>query len=63
MRRKRKAQKTIAQLAILSWIENKLGIRDFDIKFVDKREAFVTDSNGDNMTVKYDSDTREVYAL
>lgn len=56
-------QKTIAQLAILSWIENKLGICNLDIKFVDKREAFVTDSNGDTITVKYDSDTREVYAV
>lgn len=55
--------KTIAQLAILSWIENKLGICDLDIKFTDKREAFVTDRNGDTMTVKYDSDTREVYAI
>ncbi len=55
--------KTIAQLAIISWIENKLGICDLDIKFTDKREAFVTDSNGDSMTVKYDSDTKEVYVL
>lgn len=55
--------KTIAQLAILSWIENKMGICNLDIKFTDKKEAFVTDSNGDTMTLKYDSDTREVYAI
>lgn len=55
--------RTIAQLAILSWIENKMGICDLDIKFTDTREAFVTDSNGDTMTLKYDSDTREVYAI
>lgn len=55
--------KTIAQLAILNWIENHMGIGDLNISFVDKREAFVTDSNGDTMTLKYDSDTREVYAI
>lgn len=55
--------KTIAQLAIMSWIENKMGICDLNIKFTGKREAFVTDSNGDTMTLRYDSDTREVYAL
>lgn len=55
--------KTIAQLAILSWIESKMGICNLDIRFTDKREAFVTDSNGDTMTLKYDSDTREVYAV
>ena len=55
--------KTIAQMAILNWIENHLGIANLNIKFTDVREAFVTDSNGDTMTLKYDSDTREVYAL
>lgn len=55
--------KTIAQLAILNWIENHMGLCDLDIKFVDKREAFVTDCNGDTMTLKYDSNTREVYAV
>ena len=55
--------KTIAQLAILNWIENHFGVADLDIKFTDVREAFVTDSNGDTMTVKYDSSTREVYAI
>ncbi len=55
--------KTIAQFAIMSWIENKMGICDLDIKFTGKREAFVTDSNGDTMTLRYESDTREVYAL
>lgn len=55
--------KTIAQLAILNWIENHMGLCDLDIKFVDKREAFVTGCNGDTMTLKYDSDTREVYAI
>ena len=55
--------KTIAQLAILNWIENHLGVSNLNIKFTDAREAFVTDSNGDTMTLKYDGDTREVYAL
>lgn len=55
--------KTIAQLAILNWIESHMGICDLTVNFVDQREAFVTDSNGDTMTLKYDSDTREVYAI
>lgn len=55
--------RTIAQLAILNWIESHLGNCNLDIKFTDKREAFVTDCNGDTMTLKYDSDTREVYAI
>ena len=55
--------KTIAQLAIMKWIESHLGICDLDIKFIDPREAFITDANGDSLTVKYDSDTREVFAV
>ena len=55
--------KTIAQLAIMNWIESHFGISNMDVKFIDKREAFVTDSNGDTMTLKYDSVTREVYAI
>ena len=55
--------KTIAQMAILNWIESRFGMCDMDIKFTDKREAFLTDCNGDTMTIKYDSDTREVYAI
>lgn len=57
------AVKTIAQMAILNWIESRFGICDMDIKFTDAREAFVTDINGDTLTLKYDSNTREVYAL
>ena len=55
--------KTIAQLAILNWVESHFGICDMDIKFTDAREAFVTDSNGDTMTLVYDGATREVYAI
>ena len=55
--------KTIAQMAILNWIERRFGITNLDIKFTDTREAFVTDMNGDTMTLRYDSDAREVYAL
>lgn len=55
--------KTIAQMAILNWIENHFGVCNLDIKFTDAREAFVTDANRDTMTLKYDSDTKEVYAL
>lgn len=54
------AVKTIAQMAILNWIESHFGICDMDIKFTDAREAFVTDINGDTLTLKYDSNTREV---
>lgn len=49
--------KTIAQMAILNWIESHFGICDMDIKFTDAREAFVTDINGDTLTLKYDSNT------
>lgn len=55
--------KTIAQLAIINWIETHLEINDLNIKFTDTREAFVIDSNGDTITLKYDRDTREVYAI
>lgn len=55
--------KTIAQMAILNWIENHFGIGNMDIKFTDVRGAFITDRNGDTMTLKYDGDTREVYAI
>lgn len=55
--------KTIAQMAIMNWIENHLEIANLDIKFTDVREAFITDRNEDTMTLKYDGDTREVYAI
>lgn len=55
--------KTIAQLAIMNWIESHFGICNLDIKFTDSREAFVTDSNGDTLILKYDSDTRNVYTI
>ena len=56
-------QKTIAQMAILGWIESHFGIKNMDIRFTGEREAFVTDKNGDSITLKYDSFTREVYAF
>ena len=55
--------KTIGQMAIMNWIEFNFGFTNMNIKFTDAREAFVTDENGDTMTLKYDSDTREVYAI
>lgn len=55
--------KTIAQIAILNWIENHFGICDLDIKFTGAREALITDRNGDTMTLKYDAYDREVYAV
>lgn len=53
----------IAQLAIMSWIENHMGATDIDIRFNDKREAFITDGNGDTISLKYDNNTKEVYAI
>lgn len=47
--------KTIAQMAIMNWIECHFGICDMDIRFTDAKEAFVTDMNGDTITLKYDS--------
>lgn len=55
--------KTIAQLAIMNWIESHFGLSNMDIKFTDKREAYVTDENGDSMTLVYDGATKEVYAI
>ena len=55
--------KTIAQLAIMKWIEAYIGISNLEIKFVEPYEAYVTDCNGDSITVKYDSDAKEVFAF
>lgn len=55
--------KTIAQMAILNWIENHFGIYNLDIKFTGAREAVVTDMSGDTLVLKYDGDTKEVYAF
>ena len=55
--------KTIAQMAILNWIEKHFGSGCLEVKFTDAREAFVTDMNGDSLTLKYDSNPREVYAV
>lgn len=58
-----KGAKSIAQLAIMNWIETNLGLTNMNIKFTDKREAHVTDENGDSMTLVYDGATREVYPV
>ena len=55
--------KTIAQMALMNWIEFNVGVTNMNIQFMYAREAFVTDEHGDTMTLKYDSDTREVYAI
>ena len=55
--------KTIAQMAILNWIDAHFGMCDMYIEFVGSREVSLVDENGDQMTLKYDSDTREVYAI
>lgn len=55
--------KTIAQMAILNWVESHFGMCNLHIEFTGIREASVVDFNGDSMTLKYDPDTREVYAI
>lgn len=55
--------KTIAQMAILNWVESHFGIGNIDLRFTDTREAFVTDENGDTITLKYDSNTHEVFVI
>lgn len=55
--------KTIAQMAILNWIEAHFGICDMNVEFTGSREAYITDENRDSIILKYDSDTREVYAI
>lgn len=42
--------KTIAQMAILSWVELHFGIRNMDIEFTGTREAFITDKNGGTLS-------------
>lgn len=54
---------TIAQMAIMNWVDAHLGICNVDVKFTDKREAYITDENGDGMTLVYDSTAREVYVV
>lgn len=58
-----KGTRTIAQLAIMNWIEAHFGISNIDVKFTDKREAYVTDENGDSITLIYDGAAKEVYAV
>ena len=55
--------KTIAQMAILKWLEENINCRNLDIEFTDSHEAYITDSNGDSLTLIYDNATKEVYAL
>lgn len=55
--------RTIAQMAILNWVETHFGITNMEVCFTEKREALVVDRNGDALTLRYDSDTREVYAV
>lgn len=55
--------KTIAQMAIMNWIESHIEKSGLDIKFTDKREAYIKDKNGDCLTLIYYEDTKEVYAI
>lgn len=56
-----KAVTTIAQMAIMNWVESHLGVCNVNVKFTDKREAYVTDANGDGITLVYDNVAGEVY--
>lgn len=58
-----KNPKTIAQYAIIKYLEEKIGIRGLEVRFTDAKEALITDENGDHITLKYDSDTQNVYAI
>ena len=58
-----KKPKMIAQYAIIKYLEEKIGIRGLEVRFTDAKEALITDENGDNITLKYDSDTQNVYAI
>lgn len=44
-------------------MKKKIGIRGLEVRFTDAKEALITDENGDHITLKYDSDTQNVYAI
>lgn len=52
--------KTIAQMMIRKWITNHFNCQDINIEFIGQREAVVTDVNGDQLSIRYDSTMREV---
>lgn len=47
--------------AILKWIAERM--ENFDLEFTDGKEALVTDESGNTMLLKYDSNTKQVYAI
>lgn len=55
--------KTIAQMAILNWINAHFGMSNMNIEFTGTREASLVDENGDQLTLIYDSSSREVYPI
>ena len=46
--------------AIIKWISEMLD--NFYLEFKGKKEALVTDANGNTMLLRYDSNTKQVYA-
>lgn len=47
--------------AILKWIAERM--KNFDLEFANEKEALVTDESGNTMLLKYDSNTKQVYAI
>lgn len=46
---------------IIKWISEKM--ENFDLEFTNEKEALVTDESGNTMLLKYDSNTKQVYAI
>lgn len=55
--------KTIAQMAILTWVDTHFETSNIYIEFTGAREASLVDSNGDTVVLKYEPDSRTVYAV
>lgn len=49
------------KMEILRWIAEKM--ENFDLEFTNEKEALVTDESGSTMLLKYDSNTKQVYAV
>ncbi len=49
------------KMEILRWIAEKM--ENFDLEFTNEKEALVTDESGNTMLLKYDSNTKQVYAV
>ena len=57
----RRKHKMPENTAILKWIDERM--ENFDLEFTNEKEALVTDESGNTMLLKYDSNTKQVYAI